>query len=113
MKLNFNINLPQKSIFGFKVLSSLQSSISCYIILFFGKTLSLYFGLSTTQIVAGALFNIILNISILILIFNLFIKRQQVQKFFFVLFNALLFFYLPFAVYEITINIKLLLILFL
>ena len=113
MKLNFNIHLPQKSIFGFKILTSIQSSISCYIILFLGKTLSPYFGLSTTQIIAGALFNIILNMSIVILIFNLFIKRKQVQKIIFVFFNSLLFFYFPFSFYEITINFKLLLLVFL
>ena len=109
MKFNFNINLPQKSIFGFKVLSSFRSSISCYILLFLGKFVNPYFGFSQIQIIAGALFYLLLNISILILILNLIIKRKQIQKIYFIFLNSILFIYLPFSLYNVIVNIKFLL----
>ena len=77
MKMISNINLPQKSIFGFKVLSSLHSSIACYILLFIGKFLNPFFGYSQIQLIAGSFFNIVLNVSIVILILNLLIKRNK------------------------------------
>tara|TARA_B100000575_G_C22864893_1_gene505140 strand:+ start:249 stop:587 length:339 start_codon:yes stop_codon:yes gene_type:complete len=100
MKLNFNVNLPQKSIFGFKVLSSLHSSIACYILLIFGKILNPFFGSSQIQIIAGSLFNIILNLSVLILIINLLIKRKQIRKINFIFLNFILFLYVPFSIYN-------------
>ena len=84
MKFNYNINLPQKSIFGFKVLSSVQSSIACYILLIIGKFLNPFFGFSQIQIISGALFNIVLNLSFLILLINLINKRKQIQKIYFI-----------------------------
>ena len=101
MKLFSKLDFPQKSIFGFKILSSLQSSISCYILLFLGKNLNLLFGNSKINIIAGSLFNIILNLSIVILISNLIIKRKQLKIFYFIFLNFILFIYLPFAFYDI------------
>ena len=109
MKLNFNVNLPQKSIFGFKVLSSLHSSIACYILLIFGKILNPFFGFSQIQIIAGSLFNIILNLSVLILIINLLIKRKQIQKINFIFLNFILFLYVPFSIYNLGQYLKILL----
>ncbi len=109
MKFNYNKILPQKSIFGFKILSSLHSSIACYIILIIGKLLNPLFGLSRIQLIAGSFFNIILNISFLILVLNLFIKRRQIQKIYFIFLNFLLFLYLPLSLYEIGTHIKILL----
>ena len=80
MKLISNLNFPQKSIFGFKILSSLQSSISCYILLLTGKSLNLFFGSSKINLVAGSLFNIILNLSIVILLINSVTKRNEIKK---------------------------------
>ena len=101
MKFFSKLNFPQKSIFGFKILSSLQSSISSYILLFLGKNLNLLFGNSQINIIAGSLFNIILNLSIVVLIFNLIIKRKQLKIFDFIFLNFILFIYLPFAFYDI------------
>ena len=106
MKFNYNINLPQKSIFGFKVLSSVQSSIACYILLIIGKFLNPFFGFSQIQIISGAFFNLILNLSFLILLINLLIKRKQIQKIYFILLNSILFLYLPFSLYNIWEQIK-------
>ena len=108
MHFKLNINLPQKSILGFKVLSSFHSSISCYLLLLIGRILNPFFGFSEIQMKAGTLFNIILNISILILILNLFIKRKQISKKFFILLNSLLFIYVPISIYLILIYMRLL-----
>ena len=106
MKLKYNINLPQKSIFGFKVLSSLQSSIATYILIFIGEFLNPFFGISKIQLIAGSFFNIILDLSILILTLNLYIKRKQIQKIYFISLNTILFLYLPFSFYNLFINIR-------
>ena len=101
MKFITKLDLPQKSIFGFKILSSLQSSISCYILLFIGKNLNILFGNSEINIIAGSLFNIVLNSSIVILIANLIIKRKQINKLHFIFLNFILFIYLPLAFHDI------------
>ena len=106
MKLNYKLNLPQKSILGFKVLSSFQSSISCYILLLFRQILDPLFGFSQRQIIAGSLFHIVLNISILILIINLIIKKNQLKTLNFIVLNSILFIYLPIALHDIGRYIK-------
>ena len=104
MNIKLKINFPQKSIFGFKILSSLQSSIACYLILFFGEILNPFFGVNNIQIIAGALFNLLLNISIVILIINLSIRRREIKKINFIFLNFGLFIYLPIALNKIFIN---------
>ncbi len=106
MKFNLKINLPQKSIFGFEILSSLQSSLFCYLLLIIGRLLNPLFGFKEIQIISGSLFNIVLNISIVILIINLISKRKQVPKIYFIFLNLLLFFYLPVALYIIFKYVK-------
>ena len=101
MKLNLKINFPEKSIFGFKILSSFHSSISCYILLFIGKTLNPLFGSSKIQIIAGCLFNIVLQASFLILIMNSIIKRKQIKKINFFFLNFILILFLPFSLFMI------------
>ena len=101
MKLKFNLNLPQKSILGFKVLSSLHSSLACYLLLIIGKVLNIFFGLSKIQIIAGSMFNVVLNVSIVILIINLLIKRKQIKRIYFIFLNSILFIYFPFSLYNI------------
>ena len=94
MKFNSNINLPQKSLFGFEILSSLQSSLSCYLLLIIGRFLNPLFGFDKIQKITGSLFNIVLNISFLILMINLIIKRKKLPKINFIFLNSLLFIYL-------------------
>ena len=96
MKLISKLNVPQKSIFGFKILSSFQSSISCYVLLL-GKSLNIFFGSNRIHLIAGSFFNIILNLSIIILIANLINKRKQIKKLYFIFFNFIPFTYMPFA----------------
>ena len=101
MKFFHKLNFPQKSIFGFKILSSLHSSISCYILLMIGKSLNLLFGDSKINIIAGSIFNIVLNLSIFILIINLIINKKQIKKIYFIFLNFILFIYLPVTIFEI------------
>jgi len=102
MRSKLNINFPQKSIFGFKILTSAQSSISCYALLLFGIILNPFFGSSKIQLIASSLFNIILNTSVVILIINLILKRYELKKIDFIFLNTLLFFYLPIALHIIV-----------
>lgn len=102
MKFNKNINLPQKSLFGFKVLSSLQSTFSCYLLLLIGKFLNPLFGSEEVHLITGSLFNIVLNLSIVILIVNITIKRKQLEKIYFIFLNLFLYLYLPIALYLIS-----------
>ena len=101
MKFFHKLNFPKKSIFGFTILSSLHSSISCYMLLLIGKSLNLLFGDSKINIIAGSMFNIVLNLSIIILIINLIINRKQIKKIYFIFLNFILFIYLPVAIFEI------------
>lgn len=109
MKYKPTFNLPQESILGFKVLSSFNSSIACYVLLFIGKSLNPLFGLSAKHIIAGSLFNIVLNLSIMVLIINLISKRKELQIFIFILLNSILFICLPNVLYSITKYTKILL----
>ena len=102
MKLPLKIKIPEKSILGFRVLSSKQSTISSYLLLFFSRLVNPLFGNNLIQIRSGALFNIVLNISIVILILNLFFKRKQIQKTHFILLNLFLFIYFPISIYIIV-----------
>ena len=106
MKFDYNLNLPQKSLFGFKVLSSFHSSIACYILLIIGIILNPLFGSSQIQVIAGSLFNIVLNFSILILVANLFIKRKQIGGYYFIFLNSILFIHTPFSIFIIGKHIQ-------
>ncbi len=99
VKFNLSRSLPQKSIFGFKVLSSFHSTIFCYVLLFIGRILNPFFGYSKIQIISGSLFNIVLHSSIIILIINAIDKRKELKKFNFLFLNFLLFLILPFSLY--------------
>ena len=104
MKKLFTVNFPRKSIFGFTILTSLQSSIACYLILLIGEILNPFFGVSNIQMIAGTLFNLLSNISIVILIINIFIRRLQIKKIYFIFLNLGLFIYFPIAFYKILSN---------
>ena len=80
MKNFKKINFPQKSIFGFNVLSSFHSSISAYVIIIFTFLLNPFFGKSEKEFIAGLHFNMISYLSIIILIINLYIKKQELKR---------------------------------
>ena len=75
-KLYFKkIKIPQKSIFGFKVLNYNESIISSYLLLTFSYFLYIKFGSNKLELISGYLFLIISNLSLIILIINALTKR--------------------------------------
>ncbi len=75
-KLYFKkIKIPQKSIFGFKVLNYNESIISSYLLLTFSYLLYIKFGSNKLELISGYLFLIISNLSLIILIINALTKR--------------------------------------
>ena len=99
IKTILNIKKPHRSIFGFEILTSLQSSLSCYFLLIIGRFLNPLFGSEKLQIITASFFNIVLNVSIVILIINLTFKRKQLSKIHFIFLNSFLYIYLPVAIY--------------
>ena len=106
MKINYLFKIPEESILGFKVLSSLHSTISAYILLVAGLLLNPYFGTSNLQVKAGSIFNIILNLSLLILIVNLIKKKNQLKRKYFFSINSLLFIFIPHIFFKLFTSIK-------
>ena len=108
MKKNYSFRFPEESILGFKILTSMQSTISAYFLLVSGLLLNPHFGNSISQIKAGSIFNIILNLSLLILIVNLIRKRNQLKRKYFILINSIIFIFLPYIFFKLFTNIKIL-----
>ena len=97
--------LPQKSILGFQVLSSFHSTLASYFLLLSGVLINPYFGVKYKEILSGIFFNIILNISLLILIINIIDKRKQLNKTYFLTINSIIFISIPQIVFQIFINL--------
>ena len=106
MKKDRFFRLPQKSILGFKVLTSLQSTFSAYFLLLSGWLLNPFFGITYNQLLSGSIFNIILNLSLIILILNLIDKRSQLKRTNFILLNTILFTLIPQILFQLFINFK-------
>ena len=106
MKKDRFFRLPQKSILGFKVLTSLQSTFSAYLLLLSGWLLNPFFGITYKQLLSGSIFNIILNLSLIILILNLIDKRSQLKKTNFIIINLILFTFIPQIVFQLFTNLK-------
>ena len=71
--------IPNKSIFGFKVLNSWNSILAAYAFISAQNLISPLFGYSDKEIIAGSLFIIISNISILILIINNIVRAKKIS----------------------------------
>ena len=80
MKFPHNIRFPKKSLFGFKILSSIESSLAIYFLSISSILINPFFGNNNVELYAGFLFNLINSFSILILICNLLIKRKEVKR---------------------------------
>ena len=65
------------SILGFKILNSFHSILSAYFLLLFEFLVSPYFGIENVEYLAGMLFIFLVNISIMILIFNALLKISK------------------------------------
>ena len=108
MKKNYSFRFPEESILGFKTLSSIQSTIAAYFLLVSGLLLNPYFGSNNLEIKAGSIFNIILNLSLIILIVNLIRKRNQLKRKYFILINSIIFIFLPYIFLKLFSNIEIL-----
>ena len=80
MKFSYNLRFPQKSLFGFKILSSFQSSLAVYFLSLSSMLINPFFGNNNVELFAGFFFNFINSFSILILICNLLIKRKELKR---------------------------------
>ena len=70
-----------------------------------GVLINPYFGVKYKEILSGIFFNIILNISLLILIINIIDKRKQLNKTYFLTINSIIFISIPQIVFQIFINL--------
>ena len=66
------------SLLGFKILNSWHSILSAYFLLLFEFQVTPYFGIEKDEYLAGLLFTLLLNISIMILIFNSFLRIPKI-----------------------------------
>lgn len=92
--------LPLISPFGFKVLNPFESIIISYIFIFSDFILNPFFGLKTNQLIAGLLFTIIINSSIIILILNSILRIKKLNIFL-CIFEFVLIVYIPFSLKKI------------
>ena len=108
MRLNYflkNFKYPKKSFLGRRLLSSVESSISAYFIFLAILLLTPYFGNEKREIISAKLFNIIAYSSLLILILNIYLTRNEIKKTIFLILNIPLFFNLPSFVFYLIKNI--------
>jgi len=68
---------PSKSLFGFKILSSWHSVLTCYYFILCEYFLTPFFGIETEEVVAGLFFILLINFSIIILILNSLIRFNK------------------------------------
>jgi len=98
------IRIPDKSIFGFKVLNSWQSILTAYTFIIVQNLLTPLFGNSNKEIFSASLFIITSNISILILIFNSIIRIKK-RTYIWLIFYFPLIIYIPFVIKSTTITV--------
>ena len=98
------LKYPQKSILGFKLLSSIESSLSAYCIILIIYLIEPFFGISSIELIASIIFNIIAYSSITILILNLCFRSSELNKVFFIFFNFPLFLFIPNCFLNLIIN---------
>ena len=85
----------QKSLFGFRILSAWQSTLSAYLMLVPLFLLPPFFGFKSLELKAGYLFLIVINLSIIILTFNSLIQKNKSSLYAWILFNFPLWCLLP------------------
>ena len=91
---------PENGLFGFKILNSFQSILSAYTLLLAEFFLTPYFVLDGLHYIAGQAFIILINSSILILLFNSCIRSSKID-FYFLFLAIQLIIYFPFSIRKI------------
>ena len=89
------IPFPNKSIFGFRILGSWQSTLSAYLFLVPLFLLPPWFGSKPLELKAGSLFLVVLNLSIIILTFNSIQQKNKTPIYLWVIMNIPLWCLLP------------------
>ena len=74
------LKIPENSILGFQILNTKQSIYSSYFLILFTYTLNSQFGISRKELIATYLFNLISNLSLIILLANSIIRRKGISK---------------------------------
>ena len=90
--------LPQKSLFGFKIIGYKTSTNFAYLILISNLILTPKFGFEKIEYIAGNLYLIISNSSINILLLNSFFKLKG-KDYLYRALNFFLIIYFPFSLY--------------
>ena len=103
--------LPEKSLFGFKVLSSQHSVFMSYAFIFIEYLLIPLFGIKKGEAIAGTFFILLINFSIIILILNSVIRIKKINFFFLIIVIPLII-YIPFSIERIILSIENLIILY-
>ena len=89
--------LPQKSLFGFKVLNSNHSIIAAYLLLIVCILIKPFFGIEKSiEIIAALFFILISNASLMILILNSIFQRSRSNLYPWLFYNLPLWIYFPF-----------------
>ena len=89
------ISFPTKSIFGFRILGSWQSTFSAYVLLVPLSLLPPLFGSKPLEQKAGFLFLLVLNLSIIILTLNSIQQKNKTPIYLWVIMNIPLWSLLP------------------
>ena len=104
--------LPEYSfLFGFKILNSSQSILAVCFFIFCDFFVTPFFGLNRNEQLAGLFFILLINISIIILIFNAFIRIPNIAASSIILYLPFLI-YIPFSINRIFVAFSKLLFLF-
>ncbi len=98
---------PNYGLFGFKILNYWQSILSAYIFILFEFLIVPFFGVEQKHLMASLLFILLINLSIIILIFNSIIKTKSVNINSLII-NTPLYIYIPFSLNKIFNQIYLL-----
>ena len=98
--------LPQKSLFGFSILGSWQSTFSAYSLLALLFVLHPFFGNESIELKAGYLFLLLLNLSTIILTFNSTQQNNKKPFFFWLLLNLPLWCLIPMEISFLFYGIK-------
>jgi len=98
--------LPQKSLFGFSILGSWQSTVSVYGLLISLFVLIPFLGNDPLELKAGYLFLLLLNLSTLILTFNSIQQNNKKPVFLWILINLPLWCLIPMEIRFLVYGIK-------
>ncbi len=103
--LSKNSKFPDHGLFGFKIINYWQSILFAYIFIFFQFLIVPFFGYDPSQLISGALFIFLINLSIIILICNSLIKIKSVN-FNTLIINTPLYIFIPFSLHKIFIQLN-------